>query len=217
MALRVGRPGGRVADAQRRSARRSRPVWRSAHLCGLDTRFADSYGHEPAGRIRLSPARYGFAQNGGDSGTRSTDNASIDIYSKKEWSTVQRQGMYPRSVWVYSANSMQKIAGSSPAYFFFNGYMTDYTSMYAFVPVYTGMFICDNVIFLFMQVHNSMFLYVLVCTYTAISWPVCTSTYKYILVYTTDNTSTDTYIFDIIGEIGCVHPMRQESISSNVH
>ena len=62
----------------------------------------------------------------------------------------------PHSAGVDSANSMQKIVVSSPVYTFLNAYMMDCTRMYAYVLVYTSMYIHDDVILQFMQVHTGI-------------------------------------------------------------
>ena len=98
-----------------------------------------------------------------------------NIYSKKERSTFQRQGVYPRSAGWDSANSMQKIACSSLAYIFFERI---HDGLRRTVPVYTS---SDNVLNLFMQVHTSMYRFVLVCTCTD---QFMTSMYLSIPVYT---------------------------------
>ncbi len=71
--------------------------------------------------------------------------------------------------------------------------------LYQYVRVYPSIYLyvhCDYIIFLFMQVHTSMYQYLLVCTCGLFHGQyvlVHTSTYCYIQV----QSPTDTYIFDI--------------------
>jgi hypothetical protein len=104
-------------------------------------------------------------------------NIHIYIDDSAAYIRSQLEGLYPRSIGVSSARSMQKIAGSRPVCTFFltrtKRILGICTRMYAYVLIYTSLYIHD--------IHNSVYSstnkYVLV--HTSIYW--------YILVHTSTN------------------------------